>query len=309
MCTAISKGNLFGRNLDLDYSIDGKVIFIPRNHPFTFLHLDKTNNHYAILGIGLLVDDYPLYFDAFNECGLAGAGLNFPDNAKFNQVQENKNNLSPYELLPYVLSHFKNADEVEAFLKTANLIDVPFSKDIPLAPLHYIFADKNRSIVLEQDKDGLHVYDNSVNVLTNNPIFPIHLNNVKQLSKISNEYFNDYVKSLNIIPDSVGFGSFGLPGDYSSRSRFLKAAYLTKYVNLPDDEEKKIIVFIDMLKSLSFFRGVALSKRDEQEKTIYSSCMNLNNLSYSYRLEYSNSLRSVEINPSLDNIATWDLIE
>ncbi len=309
MCTAISKDNLFGRNLDLDYSINGKVIFIPRSHPFTFLHLDKTNNHYAILGIGLLVDDYPLYFDAFNECGLAGAGLNFPDNAQFNQVQENKNNLSPYELLPYVLSHFKNVDEVEGFLKTANLIDVPFSKDIPLAPLHYIFADKNRSIVLEQDKDGLHVYDNSVNVLTNNPIFPIHLNNVKQLSKISNEYFNDYVKSLNIIPDSVGFGSFGLPGDYSSRSRFLKAAYLTKYVNLPEDEEKKIIVFIDMLKSLSFFRGVALSKRDEQEKTIYSSCMNLNNLSYSYRLEYSNSLRSVEMNPSFDNIATWDLIE
>ena len=104
MCTAISKGNLFGRNLDLDYSIDGKVIFTPRNHPFTFLHLGKTNNHYAILGIGLLVDDYPLYFDAFNECGLAGAGLNFPDNAKFNQVQENKNNLSYYSVKPSLMT-------------------------------------------------------------------------------------------------------------------------------------------------------------------------------------------------------------
>lgn len=309
MCTAISKENLFGRNLDLDYSLDGKVIFIPRNYSFTFLHLGKTSHHYAILGMGLLIDNYPLYFDAFNEFGLAGAGLNFPNNAKFNDFITDKNNLSPYELLPYVLSHFKNVDEVEAFLETANLIDVAFSKDLPLAPLHYIFADKNRSIVLEQDKDGLHVYNNPVNVLTNNPIFPIHLNNVKQLSKISNEYFNDYVKSLNIIPDSVGFGSFGLPGDYSSRSRFLKAAYLTKYVNLPDDEEKRIVTFIDMLKQVSFIDGVALSKNNHYEKTLYSSCMDLKNLTYSYRLECSNSIRSVVMNPFFGNIATWDLIE
>ncbi len=307
MCTAIKKDYLFGRNLDLDYDIPFNVIYVPRNHPFSFLHLPSSNHHYAMMGMGMLVNNYPLYFDAFNEVGLAAAGLNFPNNAVFNAFQNHKNNLSPYELIPYVLSRFKNIQEVKEFLLTTNLIDVPFSKDMPLAPLHYIFADNSGSLVLEQDNSGLHVYDNPYNVLTNNPKFPQHLENAKQYLNLSNEFNNERLANLNVVPDSVGYGSLGLPGDYTSSSRFIKALYLNKYVILPSKHSEAINAFINMLLSVSFLKGVAISKNKQDERTLYSAAMDLKDLNYAYRLENDSQNHLIRMPLNLNEIKTFKL--
>ncbi len=308
MCTAIKKDYLFGRNLDLDYDIPFNVIYVPRNHPFSFLHLPSSNHHYAMMGMGMLVNNYPLYFDAFNEVGLAAAGLNFPNNAVFNAFQNHKNNLSPYELIPYVLSHFKNIQEVKEFLLSANLINVPFAKEIPLAPLHYLFADQSGSLVLEQDDSGLHVYDNPYNVLTNNPQFPQHLENAKRYLDLSNAFINKRLIDLKITPDSVGYGSLGLPGDYTSTSRFIKALYLNKYVILPSKVDAAINIFINMLTSLSFLPGVALSRNHLNERTIYSGAMDLKHLSYYYRDEHNSELIKIDMPLTLNEIKTFKVI-
>ena len=52
------------------------------------------------------------------------------------------------------------------------LTGTAFSEQLPTAQLHWIIADKDSCIVVESMKDGLHVYDNPVGVLTNNPPFP-----------------------------------------------------------------------------------------------------------------------------------------
>ncbi len=296
MCTAIRIKHLFGRNLDLDYDFKQNIIFIGSHYDFHFTKLGSNNNHYKILGMGIVIDNYPLFSDAFNECGLAGAGLNFPNNAFFFKGDNNKNNISPYELIPFVLSNFKNIKEVKDFLKNANLIDIPFSKNLPNAPLHYIFADKDGCIVLEQTKEGLAIYDDEFDVLTNNPPFPFHRLNALRYLKLSNEYPSNQIPTLNLSPDSIGFGSIGLPGDYSSSSRFIKAMFLAKNIVLPENEEEKVTTFINALTSLSFIRGVAKSKNNQFERTIYSSCMNLNELTYSYKLEFSNKIITIKMN-------------
>ena len=86
MCTAITyktKDHYFGRNLDFEISYGEMVVITPRNYPFKFRKHQEINKHYSIIGMGIVADNYPLYFDATNEKGLSMAGLNFPQNADY----------------------------------------------------------------------------------------------------------------------------------------------------------------------------------------------------------------------------------
>ena len=119
MCTAITyykKSHYFGRNLDLEYSYKETVTITPRNYPFKFRQVKEISNHYALIGMAYVESDYPLYYDAINECGLGMAGLNFPGNAYYNDLLANKNNLAPFEFIPYILSQCKDIEEAKELL-------------------------------------------------------------------------------------------------------------------------------------------------------------------------------------------------
>ena len=290
MCTAIrlkSKDTYFGRNLDLSYSFGQEVLLTPRNHAFVFTDGTRQDSNYAILGIGTLVNGYPLYADAFNEKGLAIAGLNFPDNAVFFKKVEGKASVSPYEWIPYLLSKYASIAEARPMLEKLNLVNIPFSEKLPLAPLHWILSDKEESIVVESDKDGIHVYENPFDVLTNNPPFPFHRENMRRYLNLSaREEKSRFADGLSLTPFSVGFGSMFLPGDYSSPSRFVKACFLAKNVLLtPEDEASERRRFLQILESVSFVPGTVVNPDGSTERTLYSSCMNLDRKTYSYRSE------------------------
>ena len=106
MCTAVSfktKDHYFGRNLDLEYSYNEAVTITPRNYSFAFRNGKVLQNHYAIIGMATVVEDYPLYYEATNEKGLSIAGLNFPENADYKPYAEDKDNITPFELIPWIL--------------------------------------------------------------------------------------------------------------------------------------------------------------------------------------------------------------
>ena len=124
MCTCImvkNKNTYFGRNMDLHYSFDESVIIVPRNFKLSFKLLDCITNHYAIIGIGTVIDNYPLFAEASNEKGLSIAALNFMGNAFYFQINNKKINLAPYELFTYLLAKFKTINEVKKFLITCRL--------------------------------------------------------------------------------------------------------------------------------------------------------------------------------------------
>ena len=66
-------------------------------------------------------------------------------------------------------------EEARIRLSQMLLTDTPFNEQFAPAQLHWILADKNECIVIEPMADGLHIYDNPVGVLTNNPPFPQQL--------------------------------------------------------------------------------------------------------------------------------------
>ena len=91
MCTAIdyqTKDCYFGRNLDLEFSYGETVTITPRKFPFFFRKAGECRLHYAIMGMAYVKDNYPLYYDAFNERVSTGAILN-TDVDKYLAVGEN----------------------------------------------------------------------------------------------------------------------------------------------------------------------------------------------------------------------------
>ena len=188
MCTAATYKTAdfyFGRTLDYEFSYGDEVTVTPRNYPLTFRHASAVSTHYAIIGMAHVAGDYPLYYDAFNEKGLCMAGLNFVGNASYQKPQEDHDNIAQFEFIPWILSQCASVKEARVHLAQMVLTDTPFNEQFAPAQLHWILADKNECIVIEPMADGLHIYDNPVGVLTNNPPFPqqlFSLNNYMNLS-------------------------------------------------------------------------------------------------------------------------------
>ncbi len=290
MCTAISYNSVnsyFGRNLDYEYSFGEKVIIIPRNFIFDFKKEEMVNTHYGIIGIGIIKDNYPLMFDGMNEYGLSFAGLNFPGNAAYYDYKKGKINLAPYELPLWLLGNFKTVNQVKIVLEKINPLKLPFSDELTLTPLHFIFTDKKESIVYEFTSSDIKIYKNEIGVLSNNPVFPV-------ISKELSKYVGLSVRNPecsfddSLICESNGMGGIGLPGDLSSRSRFVRAAFNLKNIRKSMNEMENVTQFFHLLNSVYQQEGCVITENEGLEKTLYSSCMNLNtgNLYYT---TYENS--------------------
>ncbi len=300
MCTSIvmkTNNFYFGRNMDLDYEFGESVVITPRNYPFSFRKAGTLKHHYAMIGMAAVTDNYPLYAEAVNEQGLCIAGLNFPDNAYYSQKEDcNRVNISPFELIPWLLGKCTSVDEAKKLLAVTHLIAVPFSMEMPLTPLHWHIADRNSSFVLEATKNGMHIYNNPVNVLTNNPPFDFQMANLCQYMNLTvNSPENCFNKSANLHPFGLGLGSFGLPGDFSPASRFVKSAYLCLNSICEKDENSSVSQFFHLLDSVAVVNGSIVTGQDSGYFTTYSCCTNADKGIYYYKTYLNNQLRAVNM--------------
>lgn len=299
MCTALAlvgKDHYFGRNLDLEYSYKEEVVITPRNFPLVFRHENTLNKHYALIGMAYICDNYPLYYDAVNEAGLSMAGLNFPADAYYYPLDKAKDNITPFELIPWILGQCKNVGDARVLFEKMNLLDEVFRDDIPLSPLHWMLSDNKQSLVIESTKEGLFVYDNLVDVLTNSPSFHMqlfHLNNYMNLSKEVPS--NHFAKELPLKTYSNGMGALGMPGDWSSQSRFVKAAFLRMNAVCDSTEEDCISQFFHILDTVAHPRGCVAMKSDLYEITLYSSCCNTTRGIYYYKTFHNNQITAVSM--------------
>jgi len=299
MCTAAtyqSKYHYFGRNLDLEYSYHETVTITPRNYPFVFRRMGERKSHYAMIGMAYVAEKYPLYYEAVNECGLGMAGLNFVGNACYYDEADGKDNVSPFEFIPWILSQCADIPQVREKLSRINLVNINFSEALPLSKLHWIIADRNCSIVVEAMADGMKIYDNPVGVLTNNPPFDyqlFNLNNYLSLSKDQPE--NTFADGLELTRYSRGMGALGLPGDLSSMSRFVRAAYVRMNSRSGSSEPESVSQFFHILGSVDQQRGCVRMPDGKYELTIYTSCCNTDRGIYYYTTYDNHQITAVDM--------------
>lgn len=316
MCTAATyttKDHYFGRNLDLEFSYNETVTVTPRNYPFQFRKVKALESHYAMIGMAFVVDNYPLYYDATNEKGLSMAGLNFPENADYKQETEGKDNVTPFEFIPWILGQCSTIEEVKELLGRINLININFSEKLPLSPLHWMISDRNESITVESVKEGVKIYDNPVGILTNNPTFDIQIFNLNNYVNVTREVpENRFSSAIALDAYSRGMGGIGIPGDLSSSSRFVKAAFTKLNSVSGTSESESISQFFHILGSVNQERGCVRLAEDTYEITIYSSCCNVDKGVYYYKTYENSQITGVDMhNENLDSqsIVSYPLIK
>ncbi len=233
MCTAATyqtKDFYFGRTLDYEFSYGDEIVITPRNYQFDFRHRESLQSHYAMIGMAHVVGNDPLYYDAFNEKGLAMAGLNFVGNASYYDVE-----------------------------------------------------------------DGMHVYENKVGVLTNNPPFNIQMFLLNQYMGLSpKQPENLFAKDIELNAYSRGMGAIGLPGDLSSSSRFAKVAFTKLHSVSGNSEAESVSQFFHILGSVDQQRGCC-DVNGKYEITLYTSCCNAQKGIYYYTTYDNHQISAVDM--------------
>ena len=315
MCTAATyqtKGFYMGRTLDYEFSYGDEITVTPRNYEFQFRHMGSVSSHYAMIGMAHVAGDYPLYYDAMNEKGLGMAGLNFVGNADFQEVDDTRDNVAQFEFIPWILCQCATLEEAKKLLSRMNLVGTPFSPQLPTAQLHWLIADESGSLTVECMTDGLHIYDNPVGVLTNNPPFDkqlFHLNDFMHLSPKQPE--NTFSSDLNLQAYSRGMGALGLPGDLSSASRFVRVAFTKLNSRSGDSENESVSQFFHILGSVDQQRGCCEVADSKYEITLYTSCCSADTGIYYYTTYENHQISGVDMyreNLDGDTLTRYPLI-
>ena len=278
MCTSVrfsdNNGNMyFGRNLDWTVGYGQKVVLTPRDYNYHSAFLGEMKpKHGAIIGMAIVEENTPLYFDCYNEAGLGIAGLNFPGYAAYApEAIDGKTNIAAYEFPLWVTLNFATVDEVEEALKNAAIVAKPINDKFPVSELHFIIGDSKRSIVVEYTDKGMEIFKNDVDVLTNQPGYAWHKENLRNYMNLSPKHPHD-IKwgKAEMVPFGSGSMMRGMPGDYYSPSRFVRVAYLNTHYPTKDTEKDNVIRLFHTLSGVAMIDGAAAIDENSFEKTIYT---------------------------------------
>lgn len=291
MCTSIAllgKGFCFGRTLDLDREFGEGAVVTPRNYVLNFRCGEVMRRHLAFVGMATVADGYPLYADGMNEHGVCIAGLEFRGNAHYPALPSaGKRGIAPFEVIPYLLARCESLDEARGELEKISIVDVPFNDEVENSPLHWHIADESGSLVVEQTADGMHVYENPFGVLANNPPFPFHRDNYML-------YLGSTSKSVRSISPGTevycsGIMGRGIPGDYTSPSRFVRAAWLAEHARY--DEGEEMVAAYSLLGAVAPPRGAVTSEGGDEHYTRYTCVMDAKSLTYTYKTARDTEIR------------------
>lgn len=310
MCTSLTLKtkdgyNLLGRTMDFGMAFNQSVHLIPRN--FTWMNIpDKKEKKtkYALVGMAVVTDNHPVLADGVNEKGLTCATLYFPGFAEYEKENvDNKDNIAPYDFVLWALSQFRNLEEVKEALKNIEIVDKSLSLLNLTPPLHWILSDKSgKSIVIEKTKNGIEAFDNPVGVMANSPNFEWHLNNLRQYIGLRPKQLDSSkIESLSLSAFGQGSGTFGLPGDFTPPSRFVRATYLKNNITQINNEIEGVTGLFHILSNCAVPKGAVVMIEGNEDNTIYTSAMCSESGTYYYNTYENHQISAVSLfNEDLD---------
>lgn len=296
MCTAVNLDGLFGRTLDIEGSFGESVTVTPRNFPFKFRRESTLRSHLAIIGIASVRGGAPLYYDAVNEAGLCMAALKFPDNAVYHAPTDGRHNVASFELIWWVLGKCRTLREAHELLSKTNVTNDDFAADVKSSPLHFMVAEGKGAIVVESVADGLKIYEDPLGVLTNNPPFPYHATRVCDFMHLTANYpQNSLSGGVPLVPYSGGMGAIGLPGDFSSSSRFVRAMFVKNNTLCEGGLFERVGAFFHVMDTVSVPRGCEKNSVGESLFTLYTSCIDTASRTYFFTTYENRRVRALSL--------------
>ena len=302
MCTGVrfsdGEGDMyFGRNLDWSTGYGQKVVITPRGYKYESAFLGEMANSPALIGMGIVAEDTPLYFDCANEHGLAVAGLNFPGYAAYeSEAVDGKTNVAAYEFPLWVALNFTSVDEAEKALREVAIVAKPINEQYPVSELHWLIGDSKRSIVVEYTSNGMEIYENDFDVLTNQPGYGWHKENMRNYMNLFS-MMPKGVKWDKAVMHAFGSGSLmrGLPGGFYSTDRFVRVAYLNTHYPVQKSEADNVSRLFHTLAGVAMIDGGAAMADGNFEKTIYTGGYSTATQTYYYNTYENPAIQSVAL--------------
>ena len=253
--------HLWGRNYDFDRLAEGSgVLVLPRGTCYQLMWTGDSGEtpaavRHACAGVGLRLGPAPVLYEGLNEAGLMGGQLYYRGFAHYGGGRPGGRAIQPPFLVLHLLAQCASVAEVaECLERELALIPTPLLGTVP--PLHWSFSDRTgECIVVEPDAEGLHIYRHTLGVMTNSPGYPWHRLNLLNYAGLRDLDHSGVPFDGALEQCFSGSGAQGLPGDWSSPSRFIRLAFLRTFALPGDDEVQGVGRMLHLLQSAAFPLG------------------------------------------------------
>lgn len=308
--------HLWGRNMDFNrMAAETRVCYIPSGTPYTpcvsaGASAPQYTAVHAAAGTGLaILPDSPILYEGINDQGLMGGQLYYRQFAHYEQSPQPATvPLQPPLAVYHLLAQCACVEEVVRTLREdVTLTALELFGSVP--PLHWAFMDRSgEMVIIEPDETGLSIYRNTIGVMTNSPGYPWHRLNLLNYAGIRNlDYDGMDLGSEKLSQCFSGSGAQGMPGDWSSPSRFIRLSLLKKYAVRGEDEAQGITSLFHLMQSAAFPLGMVrvtdegpASQLDQAgipfDYTIYTAAMCAESLRYYWTTHENSRIQYIDLN-------------
>lgn len=316
-CTGINidsedSGAVFARTIEYGESdLLSKLVISPKNKTFSSLLPNTKDNglkwtaKYGYVGISVMDDRF--IAEGMNEAGLSAGLFYFPHYgslSKYDKKHKDKS-LVDMQFISYLLSSYKNVDEVKKGIKNITLVNIGYNKDgSPLPTAHYRVGDSSgKSIVIEIINGGeVMIYDNKVGVLTNSPDFTWHVKNLNNYINLSAGNSSEYESGEKIFSFGAGTAALGLPGDITPPSRFVRAFFYKSTMPTPKTSKDAVKNAFVILNNFEIPIWIEYSKEHQNyipkeliSATQWTSASDLKQKAFYYKTANNAQVRKIDL--------------
>ena len=301
--------HLLGRTYDQFGTLSGnRVLLIPPGTAMgTAVEIEEKNvrTRYAMAGMAVMGLHTPILVDGVNEKGLMGALLNYPGYGIGETMKQGgQSSVHPGFLVGFLLGQTGSVEEAVRELKKIRMSNELVFGEI--MSIHYMFSDRTgEAVVVEPEEEGgLKIHRDTIGVMTNSPDYLWHRTNLRNYGGVF--YKEGSRKFLNM--ELMGFGEalgggFGLPGDYSSPSRFVRMAFIKEYAVKGVNELDGISKMFHNFATVDIPRGIIRAGEDSEDYdlTLCIAAMCAESRTYYFATAENRRISAVQLEPELGN--------
>ena len=277
-------------------------VVVPRGHVWQSLVPDGANGmrFTAEYGyVGLAVEQPEFITEGLNEAGLSAGLFYFPDYGKYQDYDraEAYKSVADLQLVSYILGCCANVDDVKRAIGNIRV----HALDPRASTVHWRFTEPSgRQIVLEIIDGKCVFYENELGVLTNSPSLDWHLANLNNYVNLNpGKVASNRIGRMELSAFSGGTGLRGLPGDFTSPSRFVRAAFFQSSAPVKEKVGDTVAQAFHILNNFDIPVGSQYSQNetpaDIPSATQFTAASDLSGLKLYYRTMHNSSIRCIDL--------------
>jgi choloylglycine hydrolase len=256
----------------------------------------------AVYGyVGIYTEYEPFVVEGVNEAGLSAGLFFFPQYGEYAPYNKDKNDktLCDMQFVSWVLSQFSSIDQLKAAISNIDLVTLNHK----IGAVHWRIAQPDgRMVVLEIVGGVPHFYENTLGVLTNAPGFLWHMTNLNNyINLVPGSAPDNTIRSgITLQPLGHGSGMLGLPGDFTSPSRFVRATFFQTTAPVWSTGFETVVQAFHILNNFDIPVGSQHAKADIPKglpsATQFTAVTDQKSMKFYYRTAWNSNIRCIDLN-------------